>query len=204
MEAGTFQVWKVSVEPREPEPLCGNFVEPGTFVKPGPFECGTLGKVTWNFCGTWSKFKCGTFAWKVGEPEPLPGPLWNLEPFKCETIMWNLRDAEASKCGTLGNLVPGFRLLPQITPKLDRQNPKLFKRWRKMLYIPLSHSLLSSPELLQKLCFRHQKRECVIVNRWILEGRVQQNASSSILPSIKKVSKQEECSLAVRNELLAH
>ena len=30
-------------------------------------------------------------------------------------------------CGTLGNLVPGFRPLPQTTPKLYWRNPKLFK-----------------------------------------------------------------------------
>ena len=34
MQSETFEVWNVCVGPREPEPLCGTFVQPGTFVEP--------------------------------------------------------------------------------------------------------------------------------------------------------------------------
>ena len=44
------------------------------------------------------------------------------------TFMWNLETLRVEPlCATLRNLVPGFQLLPQTTPKLYWNNPKLFK-----------------------------------------------------------------------------
>ena len=65
-----------------------------------------------------------TFMWNLVEPqpltmEPLCGTLWNLTFYE-----WNLYGEPR---GTSRNLVPGFRRLPQATPKLYWKNPKPFR-----------------------------------------------------------------------------
>ena len=51
--------------------------------------------------------------------------MWNLETLKCGTSMWNLSWGMLNLYVTLGNLVPGFRPLPQTTPKLHGRDSKL-------------------------------------------------------------------------------
>lgn len=93
--------------------LCGTFV-----WKPGEPKCGTL----WNL----EPFKCGIFIGDLGKPEPIVQNLWtfwawkhSVEPF-CGGILETL-------CGTLQDLVRGFRPPQQTTPRLHWKNPKLSK-----------------------------------------------------------------------------
>ena len=107
----------------------------------GTVQCGP---VKWNLylkplcgcgifiCNFYLELLCKTlyetFMWYLAKPEPLCGTwtfwVWNLY---VETL-WNLSFLGLEPlCGTLTNLVPGFRPLPQTTPKLDWQDPKIFK-----------------------------------------------------------------------------